>query len=381
MTPDDLKLFIAKGEDSKTQFKVNITNPTQLAQELVAFANTLGGQLLIGISDQGHIIGLTDEDVRRLNQMVGNAASQMVRPPLYPVTEMMKIEDKNVMIVHIPFSANRPYATKDGIYLTRVGADKRRIEQDELRRLFQESGKLYAEEMPFAVTDWQDLDVGLFADFYRKKYHSDWDHDADLAQVFENLNLAADGRFNLAAILLFGKNIGKYYPLSQITGVSFFGNDLTGTTYRDNELMEGNLKTLFSAGAAFINRNLKKTQNGSFNESGRPEIPLLVFEELLVNALIHRDYFINSSIRLLIFDNRIEIISPGRLPNNLTVEKIKHGVSIRRNPTLASFAFDLLPFKGLGSGILRALHLYPHIDFVNDLEAEQFTAIVRRPLS
>ncbi|MBN2093598.1 ATP-dependent DNA helicase RecG, partial [candidate division KSB1 bacterium] len=76
--------------------------------------------------------------------------------------------------------------------------------------------------------------------------------------------------------------------------------------------------------------------------------------------------------------DRIEIISPGKLPNNLTVEKIRHGVSIKRNPTLSSFAFDLLAFRGIGSGILRALKAYPHIEFVNNIDLEQFKVIIKR---
>lgn len=86
-----------------------------------------------------------------------------------------------------------------------------------------------------------------------------------------------------------------------------------------------------------------------------PKIPTSVFEELLVNALIHRDYLVNATIRLFIFDDRIEIIGPGHLPNNLTVEKIRSGISNIRNPILVSYvAKGLLPYKGLGSGIKRA---------------------------
>lgn len=133
---------------------------------------------------------------------------------------------------------------------------------------------------------------------------------------------------------------------------------------------------------AFIKRNIKKVQNGkSFNSTGDPEIPLIVFEELLTNALIHRDYFVQNNIRIFIFDNRIEIISPGKLPNSLTVEKIKYGISIKRNPTLASFAFDLINFRGIGSGIHRAIQHYPAIDeFINDEVIEEFKVIIYRPL-
>jgi len=108
-------------------------------------------------------------------------------------------------------------------------------------------------------------------------------------------------------------------------------------------------------------------------------IPLPVFEELLVNALIHREYLVSATIRIFVYDNRIEIISPGHLPNNLTVESIKAGVSNIRNPILVSYiAKGLLPYKGLGSGIKRALENWPDIEFTDDRDRCLFIATIRR---
>jgi ATP-dependent DNA helicase RecG len=372
---------LAKGEDTHTQFKENIHNPEQLAQEMIAFSNSLGGTIIIGVSDKGEIKGLVDEDIRRLNQTIANTSSENVKPPIFPKTEIIAIEDRKVLLVHIPYGVNKPYCTNKGVYYTKSGSDKRKVSQDELRRLFQESGKLYAEEMIFKNATGRDIDLEMFKEFHEKKYGVPFEGDEkSLSQVLENLNLASDGFPNLAGLFLFGKNPMKFIPLSQVIAVSFVGNDLGGGEYRDSENIEGNLKKLYTAGLAFLKRNLKKIQNGQdFNSTGILEIPQPVLEELLINALIHRDFFISSNIRLLIFDNRIEIISPGKLPNNLTVEKIKRGVSIKRNQTLASFAFDLIPYRGIGSGILRALRHYPHIEFIDDAEIEQFKAIVKRP--
>lgn len=131
---------------------------------------------------------------------------------------------------------------------------------------------------------------------------------------------------------------------------------------------------------AFVVRNLHKVQAGrGVNAPGTPEIPPSVFEEFLVNALVHRDYLVSAPIRLFIFDNRIEIISPGHLPNNLTVAKIRAGNSNIRNPILVSYvAKGLLPYHGLGSGINRALNDWPDIDFTDDRDGCLFTATVRR---
>ena len=100
---------------------------------------------------------------------------------------------------------------------------------------------------------------------------------------------------------------------------------------------------------------------------------------MLANAIIHRDFFISAPIRIFIFDDRIEIISPGNLPNNLTVANIRSGNSNMRNPILASYATKVLPYRGLGSGIVRALKEYPDIDFIDDRDGNRFVAVVRRP--
>ena len=114
------------------------------------------------------------------------------------------------------------------------------------------------------------------------------------------------------------------------------------------------------------------------NSLGNPEIPRIVLEELLANALVHRDYLLSSPIKVFVFSNRVEIISPGSLPNRLTVENIKAGNSNARNPVLASFANHILPYRGYGSGILRAIEAYPDIEFTDDKQGNKFVATIWR---
>jgi predicted HTH transcriptional regulator len=128
----------------------------------------------------------------------------------------------------------------------------------------------------------------------------------------------------------------------------------------------------------YFKSSIKYMQNGQgFNSTGVPEISITAMEEVLQNALVHRDYFKNAPVRLLVFDNRIEIISPGRLPNSLTVEEIKYGNPVVRNNQIAMFASRTMPYSGLGSGLRRALKEQPDMELVNDVEGEQF--IVRFP--
>lgn len=154
-----------------------------------------------------------------------------------------------------------------------------------------------------------------------------------------------------------------------------------GNIYDDNEpAFEGNLKEVYEQAINFIDRNIKKIPSGeSFNSQPKWQIPREVFEEILVNALIHRDYFIQTTIKVFLFSDRIEIISPGRLPDSQTEETIVNGVSIPRNPVLQSLAQYILPYKGAGTGLMRAISIYPDIKFINDQEKERFIVIIKRP--
>ncbi|MBF4296939.1 ATP-dependent DNA helicase RecG, partial [Vibrio anguillarum] len=149
--------------------------------------------------------------------------------------------------------------------------------------------------------------------------------------------------------------------------VAFPGVNIEDEHYIDSQDINGKLSDVFQKVLGFVLANIRHVQNEQgFNSVGEPEIPRIVLEELIANALIHRDYFVSAPIKVLVFADRIEIVSPGHLPNNLTIENIKMGNSNVRNPILASFAPKVLPYRGLGSGIKRAIKAYPDIEFIDD---------------
>src|SRR5450759_1160070 len=338
MQQSELLELIDKGEDSRTQYKKDINNAVQLAQEMVAFSNSKGGFIIVGVDDAGNIAGLDSNDIRRLNQLISNSANENVKPPITPLSEIIKLGDKKVLVIEIKEGVNKPYCTSEGIYFTKVGSDKRKISQEELMRLFQESGKIYADEMIVHDSSENDIDKELFYTFYEKQYGENIETAGiPLYKVLENLNLARENKLNLAGLLLFSKNPQRYEPVFLIKAVCFFGNEMSGTQYRDSEDIDGNLSKQYRNGMAFLLRNLKKIQKGkNFNTPGVLEVSEIALQEILVNALIHRDYFIGAPIRILIFDNRIEIDNPGNLPNSLTIENMKSGISCIRNRIIAS---------------------------------------------
>lgn len=383
MNASALLAQIAKGEDSTRQFKADIRNAESLASEMAAFANSEGGTLYIGVADDGSTPGLSRTDVSRVNQLISNAASQLVRSPLTVHTENVVLQNGNVVIVlSVPKGMDKPYFDKNGVIWLKTGSDKRRVNsKEELRRLFQISNQFHADELPTKAGIGK-LDKLRFRDFLETFHKREYpDSPTELLRLLQNMNLATEaGQLNLAGVLLFSEHPEWITPQFVIKSIRYPGNEIHSTDYIDTEDFEGPLRKIFDDALAFIMRNLHKVQAGrGINSPGLPEIPVTVFEELLVNALIHRDYLVSAPIRLFIFDNRIEIVSPGHLPNSLTVEKIKEGNSNLRNPILVSYAAKgLLPYHGLGSGIKRALKNWPDIDFVDDHEGCMFKAIVHR---
>ncbi len=381
-----LQIQTAAGEDSTRQFKVDIRNAESLASEMAAFANSEGGVIYIGVADDGGMPGLSREDVTRINQLISNAASQLVRSPLTVHTENVPLQNGRIVIVlTVPKGIDKPYFDKNGVIWLKTGSDKRRVNsKEELRRLFQISAQFHADELP-TKAGVEKLDKLRFRDFLHQHYKHDYpDSPEVLLRLLQNLNLATDtGKLNLAGVLMFAEHPEWIVPQFMVKAIRYPGNKIHGTDYLDTEDFAGPLRKVFDDTYAFIMRNMHKIQAGQgVNAPGIPEIPSTVFEELLVNALIHRDYLVSAAIRIFIFDNRIEIISPGHLPNNLTVEKIKEGNSNIRNPILVSYvAKGLLPYHGLGSGINRALDHWAHIDFVDDHDGCLFKAIVHRKLS
>ena len=186
----------------------------------------------------------------------------------------------------------------------------------------------------------------------------------------------------LAGYLFFGKHPEYNCPTCMVKAVSFFGNELAGTQYRDSKEILGNMPQLYDKSMAFLKANLHNVQEegASFNTLGKLEIAEEVLEEVVQNALVHRDLLRPAPIRLFVFDDRVEVISPGALAGGLTEEDIRNGKTYQRNPYMATFATNALYYKGIGSGIVRILAEYPEIQLENDVSAKEFKVIIERTI-
>jgi len=380
--------LIGRGEDGRTQFKRNqdVTNAKSLGGEIVAFANRKGGRILIGVDDDGSIIGLSSDDIRRLNQLLANTATDCVRPSINIDTENISVGTKLVMVITIPEGLSKPYSDNDGVFWVKSGSDKRRITaREEIQRMFQSADLVHADGIPVEGATVSDVDMDHLGKYFTKRYGETIDDalekapNSSVSKLLNNLGLAQEERLNLAGLLLFGKDPQRYHPAFTVKAVSFVGNDPAGMKYRDSEDIGGCLRDIHTRTMSFIKRNLRRLQGDKdFNTEGDLEIPDAAIEELVVNMLLHRDYFISAPWRVMIFDDRVELISPGALPNSLTIENIRNGVSVIRNPLITSFATKELPYRGIGTGILRAMALVPDLALESDHDRNLFTVSMAR---
>ena len=381
METSELIEAIGRGEDSANQFKEDFTNGTSLAAEMVAFCNSGGGRIFIGVSDPGQVTGLSAADVARLNQLISNSASQGMTPPINPRTDNVTHPDGLVIVVTIPPGITKPYMDKDGVIWVKSGADKRRAtSREEIQRMLQESGLVHGDEIPANGLGISDLDMDYFRTFFDREYDEPLDKQEHSLQVLlNNMNLAdKHGTLNVAGALVFSIRPQFRLPVFTVKAVCYPGTEVADV-YLDSQDIVGKLADIFQKTLAFILGNLRHIQgSGSVNSEGEPEIARIAVEEIVANALIHRDYFVPAPVRVFVFSNRVEIVSPGHLPNNLTVENIKNGNSNIRNPILASFAAKLLPYRGLGNGVRRVLKLHPHVDFLDDRAGNDFKVTLWR---
>ena len=383
MNADELKEICLCGETTTVQFKREFTTPKKMAEEMVAMANSRGGRILIGVEDKtGEIVGLSYEALQETSRELGTTANDMVKPTIFIETEVVRIEEKHIIVCTVKEGKSKPYKTIDGTIWVKQGADKRRItENSEILSLFQISGTYQPDLQPIQGSSIRDIDTLALDRFFDSVYHKDinaFGMSADL--VLRNIHVIdGQGQLTTAGMMFFGRNPQRWCPSFVIKAVWFYGTSIAGTSYHDSRDIEGTIPEMFDQAMMWLKSCLNRRQEGqSFNSIGELEVSEVVLEELLQNALIHLDLLKPAAIRLLVFDDRIEIINPGCLPGNQTIEEVKLGNSFIRNKTLAGFCVKAMPYRGLGSGIPRVLAEDSQIDFIDSKDGNQFTARIWR---
>lgn len=407
MTTEDIFQLRNRGEVSKVQFKERILDKYDIGCELVAMSNFRGGQLVIGISDKtGEFNPLSYAEVQETTNLLSNIASENVVPSILLDIDTASVGGGSVVVATIKEGNNKPYHDNKGIVWIKNGADKRKVfDNAELAEMMSECGSFAPDEAVVRDATLDDLDEdtlkvflqnrfsivlekkGLVGDALREASLDDIANAIakghDLNKLMRNLRfIRPDGNLTVAAMLLFGKYPQRWLPVMTAKCICFVGNNIGGKQFRDkvNDAgMEGNLLHQFETIMSFFTRNLRNIQvEKEFNSLGKLEIPYGSLVEFVVNALVHRSLNWNAPIRIFIFDNRVEIHSPGILPNGLQVEDITNGTSMPRNNFLFSNAIYLLPYTGAGTGIQRALEDGLQVEFKNDERTHEFLITIAR---
>jgi len=405
MLKDELLEIIANGENSGMEFKRDDLRPEQLAKEVVAMVNFQGGTLLLGVEDDGAISGVQRD---QLEEWVMNVVQSKIHPMILPFYETIQVDDKQVARINFPQGISKPYVVRDKgsekIYI-RVGSTSREATREQQMRLFELGGMLHTEVMPVPQTGYSDLDEARIEN-YLKDILSDHDLPTNETEWIARLSglgfLTEAGEqicCTVAGLVLFGKNPRRYLKQSGIRLFAFAGEDKEYQALID-DIQEGALvgrwdlsssgKRLVDAGMVekFIDKitPFVSQQGNKINDGFRREThwfyPMDAVREVVLNALAHRDWTRFVDIEIGIYNNRMEIISPGTLQNSMSIEKMVAGQRSPRNPIIMEVLRDYgyVDHRGMGirTKVIPLMKKLNHVDPVFEVTEDYLKVTLLR---
>ena len=373
MTRAELIQLIRNGEDSNVEFKRDDVRNHDLAKELVAFLNLEGGTVLIGVEDDGSIFGTTRD---RLEEWISQLCRDKIEPPIVPLLSWAKDVEpgRDVLAVRVTLGPDKPYARvhrNRKTYYIRVGSTSREASREELERMYQASGRLRYGMKPVPGAGFDAFDSRRLNEYLGRVLEGTVPADVDfhlwemLLRNLEFMTVSA-GQFvaTIDGLLLFGRTPNRHVPQSGIRAICYPGQEPDYATRADENLRgplaplgarDGTLVELGLVDQAwdFVRRNtMPSARLHGPQRIDRWDYPEDVVREVVVNALVHRDYSIaGTDVMLAIYSDRLEVVSPGRLPNTVTPEGMKLGLRYARNQTLVNVMRDYGYVDARGMGI------------------------------
>ena len=348
-TLEQIRDQLRAGEDGRAEFKearfgdrgVLSPNTEELAGELVAFANADGGVVFLGVDDSGAAHGIPPERWDSVEQWVLNAATHNCDPPVRPVVRKALLPDDQegehrILLVEVPRGLY-VHRTSGGRYYTRVGSTKRDLSPPELARLFQQRGREYVfDEQPVLAAAVEDLNRNRLEAFFGRSPTIPW---LDLLRNTRVTFRDEDGvdRPTVAGLLAFATEPTEFLASGSIEAACYSGTRLSSDDLVHAERLAGPASDQIDAGITFVARFMSPTPTRGPSTGTVPAYDLDVVDEAIVNAVAHRDYAIaGSKIRLFLFADRMELYSPGKLPNTITLDDMPYR-TFTRNQLLVSF--------------------------------------------
>jgi ATP-dependent DNA helicase RecG len=398
ITHTELLEILRNGENSGVEFKRDDIQNHAFATELVAFSNLEGGMVLLGVEKDGSISGIT-RDQQILEEWVMTACRDKIRPGLIPFYEVIREAEpgKDVAVARVTrgLDVHTLWHHNRNVYYIRVGTQSREPTTEELSRLFQQRGNFRAELRPVSGATIADLDRRRLKNYFSRIRQQDVpadDDDLNWQTLLFNTEIMVEDGITVSGILLFGRNPNRFLPQAGIDASSFPGRNKDYAA-RERSTLRGPITPLLNEAGeiveaglveqaiAFVQRNTsvvgKLEENGGRREE-KPDYPLEAIRETIVNALIHRDYLLSSTdIELTIYEDRMEIISPGRLPNGITPARMLTGCRASRNQLIKDVMRDYRYLEHSGMGVPRKIvkNMKAHNGTAPELidESEQFT--------
>ena len=356
----DIEALVYKGEDSRTEFKSRDFHNDSLAKEVVAFSNMSGGEIFVGINDDGLVEGVEDKGAEA---RVVNICRNNVVPPVIPEISFLNAEGKKVLHVVIDKGKFKPYKVKHtNKYYIRAGSVCIEPTNEELIRLFQNGAQLHFEASRLPGTSTRNIDLLQFRLYCTEYRGMEWEDEADTGKLLYNFQVIDEnGELTAGGALFFAKDVSRLLPQAGIDMNLFDGLDQTADI-KDYKSADATIPALIAAAETFVKFNTRT--EAAFNEDetrrvDRHDYEPFVVRELVVNAFMHRDWSIfGQKIRLNLFADRLEVFSPGSIPNTLNLSRALAGISYYRNPLIAQMLKDYNLAEKAGRGLQKIMKFY-----------------------
>ena len=355
MNQRDILKLIARGENETIEFKVEKVDSDDLAKTMTAFSSLEGGTILIGVSDKGDVEGIKAPE--KLRKRVLDIGIDMCDPRIFPDIKIAKVEGKDVLVVKIPEGFIKPCSAR-GVPYMRVGDRDIRLRLEEAEKLRQETKLVTFEKLPIKEAAISELDRVKVKRYVRKRSeirHRDLSS-LGFKEVLQNLGAVTKHRGKLvptvAGVLFFGKKPRRFLRNVVVDCARFKGTGMT--EFIDRATLEGSLPELIDDTELFVRKNTRAAAKViDFERINIPEYPYAAIREAVANAVAHRDYSFSSAVvRVMIFDDRVEVESPGRLPKGVDIKHLE-GRHVPRNETIAQLLYDIGYIEKFGTGIRR----------------------------
>ena len=381
MNASELQQLVAQGEGQQLEFKRSLAELETAARTVVAFANTDGGVLLFGVRDSGDILGV--EIGQNTKERITSLVTETSDPLVYPAVEFIKVGERTVIVMRVAASENRPHLCKGRAY-QRVGATDVQLSRDEYERLLLGRATAAFDRQPIPGTDDTDLSEERVRWYLklRAEKRGIAGPENPLPELLLGIGAVVAQTDRLvptrAGILCFGRHPQAAIPHSEVRVARFKGTSTAH--FIDRADLQGTLPEMIDAAEQFISRNTRLAAKiVNFRRQEVTEYPFVAIREAICNAVCHRDYRMEgAAVRISIFDDRIEVNSPGGLPAGVTLANIerKH---VLRNPIIANYLYDVFYIEKWGTGIARMRRAMrehglaePRLEDLNDFFAVTF---------